>query len=211
MPAFPLSTGSPWQTIAKRSLARPGIVLFLLISCACARPAPQYSLDKDSLGRIVRLDLTSGEVFVLTGETLVKAKTEEDLVKERNDRAKEMELLLRPKEWPPHGSNALRTAWREGEMYVRLQFNNPRRPEGSVFSIRFYDADGFELLRKELLRDELVPAGSSWEEVDTVGRGIGKEPSNSYEFTFALQCSSEVYRRLSGWAVFHRGRVQPTN
>lgn len=182
-----------------RTLPISVVALSLLLLSGCSR----YDMREDKQGRMIRVDRLTGEVTIVEGDKIIKAKTPEEQAAEK----RKLDELARPRylnsvSLPAIGGGiaTIALSWREGRMYYRFQVmpvskqvQAARGRFQTEFHILLYDGDGFQI--DKIVVHTIDLTGN----VDDNGRldmlsSEGVEP-----------VSEDDFRRITDWNVSWSG------
>lgn len=174
---------------------------FLLLSACNGK----YSFEKDRAGRLVLLNRQSGDISILQGDVLIKARTEEE---DRRDRESEKDALQAAKKWPDihvpqigKATASLSTSWQEGRLFYRFvaepETDSMRKGRqshypGDAFVLYFYDKGGFKRMEHSL----------TW--ADSSRTVDDKNKVVDLHWEDSTPCAKETYKTFDTWNLSWR-------
>ena len=115
-------------------------------------------MKEDKEGRTVRIDHWTGDVTIIAGDRMIKAKTQQEQEAEEKKQAASVAALAAPKYFPPitlglgGGMATLETSWRNGTMFyqfsltpVSKRVEQARNLYTNSICLMFYDTAGFKI------------------------------------------------------------------
>ncbi len=176
------------------------VTLLICLTCLITLPAcERYEMKEDKQGRTIRLDRLTGEIQILEGDKLVRAKSASEQEAEKST----VEKLSQRKDWQSIGQIGnkrkvephLSTMWNDGQLYFILELRGTSEElEGVMkswvrYTLHLTDGSNFNLVSIEL------PVSKFLRVVD------GDRKVKSLQANDSYPCGRITYERIRGWSV----------
>lgn len=190
-----------------RQLLAIVIVTMSVAACDQMPGTNRYQLQRDSAGRMVRIDKQTGQIAILDGNKLIQVASDADADKraeaQQNTAEAQTQALARPitlasTPIQPLGvKNAdCETMWRDGKIFFNVSLAPPPKDSGrsygiglSGFRLVFIDVNGFKVV------DEAMPVSDMVSVIDDKGK--------AYELSIkgSLPLSRGAYQSIADWQI----------